>query len=241
VTLQSSAADLIPMIDAPDKSLPAHYSGPVDTTLRIEMADPAEAAAAAQVLYRSHAEYPAFRHLFPDRAQRLRVLRPFLAATARDAARHGRLDVARIGDRIAGAALWMPPGAWPATAGRKLRMTPALTVALIAAGGRTRAWLRTGAALEADTRDGWYLIALGVDPSAQRRGAGGRLLGPVLALADADGATVGLHTSDPANVAYYRRSGFTVTRPLGELFPGGPAYLTMRRLPHPQPSRDADT
>ncbi len=200
------------------------------------MADPTEAAAAARVLCRSHAEYPAFRHLFPDRVQRLRVLRPFLTATCRDAARHGRLDVARIGGDIAGAALWMPPGAWPATAARKLRMTPALTVALLAAGGRARPWLRAGAALEADTGDGWYLIALGVDPSAQRRGVGGRLLGPVLALADVDGATVGLHTSDPANVAYYRRCGFTVTRPLGEVFPTGPAYLTMRRPPQPQPS-----
>ncbi|MDG4798244.1 GNAT family N-acetyltransferase [Micromonospora sp. WMMD1082] len=205
----------------------------MDAELRIETAGPAMAAAAAGVLCRSHAEYPAFQHLFPDRARRLRVLRPFLTATARDAARHGRLDVARIGDRVGGAALWMPPGAWPATPGRKLRMTPALTVALLTAGGRARPWLRTGAAIEADTIDGWYLIALGVDPSAQRRGVGGHLLSPVLALADVDGATVGLHTSDPANVAYYQRFGFTVTRPLGELFPGGPAYLSMRRPPQP--------
>jgi ribosomal protein S18 acetylase RimI-like enzyme len=203
---------------------------------QIGTAGPAAAAAAAQVLCRSHAEYPAFRLLFPDPVRRRRVLRPFLAATARDAARHGRLDVARIGDHIAGVALWMPPGAWPPSAGRKVRMTPALTVALLAAGGRARPWLRTGAALEADTSDGWYLVALGVDPSAQRRGVGDRLLRPVLALADAEGATVGLHTSDPANVDYYRRSGFTVTRPFGELFPGGPAYLTMHRPPRPRPS-----
>ena len=197
----------------------------------MEAVGEASAAAAAGVLCRSHAEYPAFRHLFPDPVRRQRVLRPFLTATARDAAGHGRLDVARIGDRVVGAALWMPPGAWPASARRKLRMTPALTVALLAAAGRAGPWLRTGAALEADTGHGWYLIALGIDPSAQRRGIGRRLLDPVLTRADADGAAVGLHTSDPANVAYYLRSGFTVTRPLGELFPGGPAYLSMQRTP----------
>lgn len=204
--------------------------------MRIETAGPAAAATVARVLCRSHAEYPAFRHLFPDRVRRLQVLRPFLTATTRDAARHGRLDIARIDDRVVGAAVWMPPGSWPASPMRKLRMTPALTVALLAAAGRARFWLRTGAALEADTGDGWYLVALGVDPSAQRLGVGGRLLAPVLALADADGAAVGLHTSDPANVAYYRRSGFTMARPLGELFPGGPAYLSMRRPPQAQPS-----
>jgi ribosomal protein S18 acetylase RimI-like enzyme len=204
--------------------------------LHVETVGPASAAAAAGVLCRSHAEYPAFRHLFPDPVRRQRVLRPFLTGTARDVARHGRLDVARIDGRIAGAALWMPPGAWPASPGRKVRMTPALTVALLAAGRRARPWLRTGAALEADTDDGWYLIALGIAPPAQRRGAGRRLLTPVLTRADADGAAAGLHTSDPANVAFYRRAGFQVTRQLGELFPGGPAYLSMHRPPRPQPS-----
>ena len=208
----------------------------MNSELRIEAAGAASAGAAASVLCRSHAEYPAFRHLFPDPVRRRRVLRPFLTATARDAARHGRLDVARVGDRVVGAALWMPPGAWPASPRRKLRMTPALTVALLAAAGGARPWLRTGAALDEDTGDEWYLIALGIDPSAQRRGAGRRLLDPVLTRADADGAAVGLHTSDPANVAYYLRSGFEVSRPLGELFPGGPAYLRMRRPPRPQRS-----
>jgi ribosomal protein S18 acetylase RimI-like enzyme len=203
----------------------------VSTEVLIKTADPGAAPAAAQVLCRSHAEYPSFQHLFPDHGRRLRVLRPFLVATARDAARHGRLDTARIGDRVVGAALWMPPGAWPATASRKLRMTPALMIAMLAAGGSARAWMRTGATLEQDIAAGWYLVALGVDPCAQRRGVGGNLLGPALAAADTAGEPVGLHTSDPANVAYYQRYGFTVTRQHDELFPGGPAYLAMRRNP----------
>ncbi|MBL7257592.1 GNAT family N-acetyltransferase [Paractinoplanes lichenicola] len=203
----------------------------MDQAVRIETAGTASARAAARVLVRSHAEYPAFRHLFPRPGQRRRVLRPFLETTVRDTARHGRLDVALIGDRVVGTALWMPPGAWPASAGRRARMTPALTVALLAAGGRARSWLRTGAALDADIPDGWYLIALGIEPSAQRRGVGRRLVEPALVRADAEGAAVGLHTSDPANVDFYTRFGFVVTRPFGELFPGGPAYLTMRRSP----------
>ena len=33
----------------------------------------------------SHANYPAFRHIFPDPHSRIRALRPFFAATVRDA------------------------------------------------------------------------------------------------------------------------------------------------------------
>lgn len=190
--------------------------------LHVETAGPASAAAAAGVLCRSHAEYPAFRHLFPDPVRRQRVLRPFLTCTARDVARHGRLDVARIDGRIAGAALWMPPGAWPASPGRKVRMTPALTVALLAAGRRARPWLRTGAALEADTDDGWYLIALGIAPPAQRRGAGRRLLTPVLTRADADGApAAAVLTSDHPPRPTRTRPGSSGDRDGGGVPAGG--------------------
>lgn len=54
---------------------------------------------------------------------------------------------------------------------------------------------------------------------------------PVLDEADAQGVPCRLHTSDEANVGYYERFGFGVSEPLRPVFPGGPAYLAMRREP----------
>jgi GNAT superfamily N-acetyltransferase len=184
------------------------------------------------VLTASHARYPAFRHLFPDERQRQRVLRRFMTATARDAARYGRCYAAQRGEVLA-VALWQPPGAWPLSLLRKLRMAPALLPAMAAAGRKAGAWARTGSVLEehATEEPAWYLEAMGVRPEAQRGGLGARLLVPVLDEADAHGVPCRLHTSDEANVGYYERFGFAISEPLRPVFPGGPAYLAMRRQP----------
>lgn len=185
------------------------------------------------MLAASHAEYPAFRHLFPAQPQRQRVLGPFMTATARDAARYGRCCVATEQGKVLAVALWMPPGAWPLSPLRKLRMAPALLRVIAAAGRRAAAWARTGSALEEHAAEerAWYLEAMGVRPEAQRHGLGRRLLVPILAEADAQAVPCRLHTSDEANVAYYERFGFSVSEPLRPVFPGGPAYLAMRRDP----------
>jgi GNAT superfamily N-acetyltransferase len=191
------------------------------------------ASIAARILVESHAEYPAFRHLIADPARRRKALAPFMLAAARDTARHGRCDVAYDGTEPLGTALWLPPGGWPASAQRKLRMMPGIVRAMWIAGRAAPAWSRTGAALERDfvAEPAWYLLALGVHPAAQRRGVGRRLLLPVIEDATATGTACVLHTSDPANVEYYKRYGFDVVRPLAPVFDGGPAYLSMRRAP----------
>lgn len=183
---------------------------------------------AAAVLALSHADYPAFRYLLPDPQRRQRFLVPFMTAAARDTARHGMLLFAREGGRALGVALWMPPGAWPAPPGRKLRMLPGITRAMLAAGRRAPIWMKTGAALDARLGGdpAWYLLAMGVDPKAQRRGIGAKLLRPIL---DRD-ATCRLHTSDPANIGYYERFGFVVDQPMEPLFDGGPSYAGMVRV-----------
>jgi GNAT superfamily N-acetyltransferase len=154
------------------------------------------------LLAASHANYPSFRHLFPDPARRRRVLRPFMSAAARDAALHARAMAAYDDSGIIGVALWMPPGTFPLSFWRKARMAPALLQAALAARGAFPAFVRVGATLEkAHPHDSsWYLQAMGVHPRAQRRGVGRRLLGPALALADESGLPCHLHTSDPANI-----------------------------------------
>ncbi|HJU98075.1 MAG TPA: GNAT family N-acetyltransferase [Jiangellaceae bacterium] len=197
----------------------------------VERLDPGEAREAGDVIAASHADYPGFRHVFPDAATRRRVLRPFMAATARDAAVHGYALVARSDDGMLGAVLWMPPATFPLSGIRKARMTRGLLRVAVAAGSSLPAFIRLGAALENahPPEVSWYLQALGVHPRAQRRGVGGLLMAPALAQADEAGLPCYLQTSDPDNIDYYRRFGFEVTQPAIEVFSDGPAYIGMTR------------
>jgi ribosomal protein S18 acetylase RimI-like enzyme len=203
------------------------------TTVHVQLLGPAEAHRAGPLLTASHGAYPSFIHLYPDAATRARALRPFMAAAARDAARFGRCYAATDEEGVLGIALWMPPGTFPLSAARKARMTPALLRVALASPRAFPAFARSGAALERAHPEGpsWYLQALGVHPRAQRRGVGGKLMAPVLDEADAAGAACTLHTSDPANIAYYQRFGFEVTQPDLRVSAEGPAYIGMWRSP----------
>jgi ribosomal protein S18 acetylase RimI-like enzyme len=76
----------------------------------------------------------------------------------------------------------------------------------------------------------WYLAFVGIEPSAQGRGAGGALLRPVLARADEDRTTCYLETPFPATLTFYRRLGFEVTAELKPVA-GAPPVWTMTRSP----------
>jgi ribosomal protein S18 acetylase RimI-like enzyme len=189
--------------------------------------------AAALVLAASHADYPAFRHVFPDPAVRRRALLPFMRATAKDASQWPSSAVARRAREVVAVAVWLPPGAFPWSAGRKLRITPALVRTALAAPRAFPTFAKVGTASERShpTEPHWYLEVLGVDPSAQREGWGSRVLRPGLRHADAEGLPCYLETSDPANEAFYQRLGFETVSTLMHIT-GGPPYLGMRRPGH---------
>jgi ribosomal protein S18 acetylase RimI-like enzyme len=75
-----------------------------------------------------------------------------------------------------------------------------------------------------------HLGPIGIDPGAQGRGVGQRLMG--LYCEDLDRTTTCgyLETDRPENVAFYQRFGFEVTREMPVL--GTPNFL-MRRPAHP--------
>ena len=76
----------------------------------------------------------------------------------------------------------------------------------------------------------WYLWGLGVEPSQQNKGIGGRLLQPVLAKADAAGQSCYPETQNESNLPFYRRHGFEVVS--GEAVPKGDLKVwTMVRKP----------
>jgi GNAT superfamily N-acetyltransferase len=154
-----------------------------------------------------------------------------------DARAHGRVDGAFEEERLLGVAVWLPPGAYPWGALRKLRALPhMLRVALAAPGsflalGRLGARVEEAFPVEAAPR---YLEVVGVDGDARGRGVGTQLLEPALRRADAEQSHCYLETDAERNVAWYRRLGFRVERSGLQLAgPEGPGYWTMTRPPQP--------
>jgi ribosomal protein S18 acetylase RimI-like enzyme len=201
---------------------------------RIEVLAPRRAAAAGRVLSRSHADYPSFRHLFPDPARRARVLSAVFTGVARDAARLGSAYVAIGSDgELYGVALWLAPGRFPWSTVRQLRGAGWMLSVLLADPRSFRRFMQTGAngaRLHPDDQH-WYLESMGVDPALQRQGVGGRLLEPVLEMADHDRIDCYLETADPSNAAYYARHGFEVENDALQVVPDGPPHVAMRRHP----------
>jgi ribosomal protein S18 acetylase RimI-like enzyme len=181
----------------------------------------------------SHGRYPTFAHVFPDPARRAAALRAFFTATVRDALAAGQVEAAVAGGRLLGVAVWLPPGAFPWSAGRQLRAAPAMLKVLAAAPRRFPAFMRLGGnAARLHPRDPhWNLETMGVIPQAQGRGVGTRLLAPGLARADRDELACYLTTARRENLAFYRRLGFEVEHDALQLAPDGPTSWGMRRPP----------
>jgi GNAT superfamily N-acetyltransferase len=73
----------------------------------------------------------------------------------------------------------------------------------------------------------WYLAVAATAPEWQGQGLGARILAPVLAECDRAGLPAYLESTNPRNLAFYRRLGFAEA---GEIpLPGGPSLYPMWR------------
>lgn len=153
-----------------------------------------------------------------------------MTGVARDAAVFGAVTVAVQGERMLGAAVWLPTGTFPWTTWRKLKASTTFLPLLWQTRGATSQFFALGANAEktAPVEPHWNLQVLGIRTQAQRQGLGSRLLQPVLSRADRDGVLCYLETADPANLAYYERFGFEFDRQL-QLIKNGPPDYSMRR------------
>jgi ribosomal protein S18 acetylase RimI-like enzyme len=209
-------------------------SGGTGIAAQIVHLRPQRAGEAGAILARSHADYPSFRHLFPERARRARALLAMFTGVARDAARLGSAYAAVSDDDVLlGAAIWLAPGRFPWSSWRQLRGAGWMLRVLRAERGSFRAFMKTGAngARLHPAYPHWYLETMGVDPDAQRKGIGRQLLEPVHEIADRDGVDCYLETADRANVNFYERHGFVVENSSLQLVPDGPAHVALRRRP----------
>ncbi len=187
----------------------------------------------ARTLARAFHDDPVFGWILPAESSRHRRLqRYFVTELRHESLRHGAVEVACVDGRIAGAALWFPPGAWSGTE------ASALPGYLRTFGRRliTATQYQT-VAVQAHPRGQphWYLGAIGVDPARQGYGVGAALLRSRLQRCDQDRLPAYLESSNLKNVPLYQHFGFQVTGTLS-LPEGAPVVNTMWR---PGDLRDA--
>lgn len=136
---------------------------------------------------------------------------------------------------VVGAAVWERPGSWQLSAGRQLRLLPAMAAVFR---NRLPRLLRALVTLEGGhprEPQHYYLPFIGVAPHWQGRGLGAALLAPVLGRCDRERAAAFLEASTPRNRALYERHGFTVTEEF-RLGRSAPLQWRMWREPAQQPS-----
>jgi len=126
-----------------------------------------------------------------------------------EAHKYGRLDLLAEG---VGAAIWSLP-----LADEKAQLAKAEKLTFLEQlGGQALATYRQIVAqmsVHTDplvTDSDWYLSILGLVPSCQGQGLGGKLLKPVLQRADEQGARCFIETFVPRNESFYQRLGFEV-------------------------------
>jgi len=200
------------------------------TAVSVRPATRADVRVLADVLAKAFYDDPVFRWMMPDDKTRLArnrvIFTPVLRAWA---LRHGATEVAWDGEsgRIAGAAIWFPPGTWPPPVPRQLRALPAYVRALGRRFGPASELVAALATVHPKTPN-WYLYAIGVDPVYQGRGVGGALLRSRLERVDQDGAAAYLESSKAGNIPLYEHFGFQVAE-VPPLPDGAPVVTPMSR------------
>ncbi len=130
--------------------------------------------------------------------------------------------------RIAGAAVWDPPGRWESSRAAELLSVPAELLALGRA-ARLAGIVDDVLTAAHPTEPHWYLSEIGTGRWARGGGHGSALLRSRLDRCDAEGLPAYLESSKRGNLPYYERFGFAPTREIR--IPDGPSLWAMWREP----------
>jgi GNAT superfamily N-acetyltransferase len=191
---------------------------------------PSRAEQLAGVLSRAFYNEPNFKYMIPDEQDRFRLLPRFFRIAIHAGLQYGENYTTQ---NVDGGALWIRPGR-ALTPGPMAR-TEFLSTPIELGWASFRRCMTVGARLEeirgrVVPRAHWYLMALGVDPSAQGRGIGGRLIEPILSRADSERLPCYLETFNERNLTFYKRHGFRIAA-AGNVPDGGPDFWAMIREP----------
>ena len=176
----------------------------------------ADVPAAARALAEAFQDDPLQTYVFPDPLERASRSPAHFAPLLHYGLQFG--EVLTTADRPAGAAVWLGPDAWDVTPERAAAagLDTLPTVMGEAAAERFFSALATIEPYhKRDVPAGhWYVMVVGVSPSAQGSGLGRALLQPVIDRADAAGQPCYLETAQPSNIHFYEHLGF---RRVGEI------------------------
>jgi ribosomal protein S18 acetylase RimI-like enzyme len=193
----------------------------ITETVTVVPAEAADRERCMAVLTAAFAADPLMRWMFPQASDYLTYFPRVLHHYAGGAFDRG--SAYRTED-FAGSAMWLPPGAGP---------DEEALGAVLEAGvaddrrGEVFALLEEVAAAHPDEPH-WFLPAIGVDPARQSRGVGAALMARSLERCDAERAVAYLESSNPRNVVFYERLGFTV---IGRMQVADSPVLTAMRRP----------
>ena len=197
----------------------------------VDRYEPDQAREVEACLARAFFPDPLFGFFAPDRRREYDLLPDVFRAFLTDARRFGEIWTATTDSaahRVAGVAVWLPPGAMPRSRRRETIMQVRLG-RLLLRGQHLRTGLSLLAAVDGvhPTEPHWYLAVLGTDPVMQGRGLGSALLRPTLEEADRTGVPCYLETQKEENLAFYGRHGFALDRTVS--VPGSPTVWCMTR------------
>lgn len=194
----------------------------------VRAADTGDVNAVAAILATAFKDDPYVGWLLPDSKSRVARATQMFTALTRHHLQHGHVDITvDPTGTVQAAALWAPPGHWQHTIRAQRNMLPGL---LRAFGPRIpRLGLADLQKQRAHPNEPhWYLQAIGTSPPARGLGHGRSLLQSRLTPCDQETTPAYLETSNPENLPYYERFGFTVSNEIKMHFAGPPTWLMWR-------------
>jgi GNAT superfamily N-acetyltransferase len=168
---------------------------------------------AAQVLSRAFVYEPVSVAVYHDFSveRRIKALMVDFTAEVMECVRRGSPVQANAGNKILGAAVIYPPGAYPLPAFVQWRL---LLKSIWGNGfydiGGWIKWLNEVDKMH-PSEPHYYLEYIGVEPEYQGMGVGSAILKHLCDRADAEGSGCYLENANPVNTVYYQRFGFQVT------------------------------
>jgi GNAT superfamily N-acetyltransferase len=187
---------------------------------------------AGEVMARAFFNDPLIVYMFPDVAQRARLLplhfTPFIHYV------HLFGEAFATGGDLQGVAVWLPPGELELRP-EGMQQTRLDQAAELIGREALQRYLTMEKHIEPYHQTEvaarhWFLPLLAVDTPLQGKGIGGALLKPILNRADAEGLPAYLWTVQPKNPPFYQRHGFVVATE-GVEPKSGIRFWTMRRDP----------
>ena len=191
-----------------------------------------QTGAAADLLAAAFHEDPFFEWLFPDPETRPVLGRAWMRVSAQASLDLGHAYGLLDGESLVGASLWAPPDADLFGSGRFASLWHLAVGANPTRLDEMRDGFRLLSGAHPKDEAHYYLNTLGVDPGRRGKGDGRRVVEPILELADRDGVPTYLESSNPRNLSFYDRLGFSVLDEV-RIAENGPVMRPMwRPVPH---------